>query len=91
MFHQKFGKFEIGEKTEMKFLTGLIPEIWIEEVYESNDHYSVIVIGEKLTPINWDHLTKILKDEFGNDVMEIYSMSPCGLHFVIHLKKNLEK
>lgn len=72
---------------EAKFLTGLIPEYWEEVVHDEDIHYRIHVFGEKLSEKQWNKLVKNLTTEFGEDLKEIYTITPNGIEFDVFLRK----
>lgn len=72
---------------ESKFLTGLIPDEWEEIVHDEDNQYRVHVIGEPLTDKKWAKLAKDIKNEFGDELKEIFIIKPNGVNFEIVLRK----
>lgn len=75
-------------RTDKKFLTGIISSKWTEDVYEADSYWACYVRGEMLHEEDWQYLTQKIKEEFKENLNEIYSYTSNGVHFVIYLKKS---
>jgi hypothetical protein len=71
-----------------KFLNGLLPTGFNETVIEYDRYWACRVKGRSLPDAEWDQLTQKICDEFGSNLMEIYSNTCYGVDFVVYLKKN---
>jgi len=93
---ENIGAVQLGEKTDKKFLTGLLPN-WINEIVYENDNFWACEC-KRIKCINSDYYTKYeiefdeicenIKNEFGEHLMEIYSITSAGIHFIVYLKKS---
>lgn len=77
----------IGKALDYKVLTGIIPDSWREFGFEYENNFSIYVEGQMLPNGQWDNLVESIKAEFGNKLMEIYSHTSNGVHFIVYLKK----
>ena len=90
------GAVTLGNKTNKDFLRGIIPNNWEQIVYEHITYWSVRckshenVTGKNYTQKEkeFDKICDKLKEEFGENLLEIYSISSAGSYFVVYLKKN---
>jgi hypothetical protein len=67
-------------------LKGLIPDNWTVQSYDSDTHITVEVTGEVLTDSEWDVILMMFKEEFGENLYEVYSDEPNGEKFDVFLK-----
>jgi hypothetical protein len=82
---------KLGKPTDKKFLTGIIPDHWKEKIYEDEKHWSCEVKGERLEEKDWQRLVSKMKRELGStNILEIYSKTSNGVHFVVYLRKAKE-
>lgn len=79
---------ELGNKTDKTFLNSIIPDFFIETVYENDTHWASQVKGFRLNDDGWADLVKKIKNEFGDNLIEVYSISGNGVRFVVYLKKS---
>jgi hypothetical protein len=85
-----------GIKTNKKFLSGLIPKEWEEIVYEYDKYWMCKCKRNDDTntynsiehDIEFDKICKNIIKEFGEHLMEIYSISSGGSDFEVYLRKN---
>jgi hypothetical protein len=85
----------LGVLTDKKFLNGLIPKGWYQKVFDHGDYWSVeCKRNDKITGINrsekeneFNKVISDIKNEFNEYFMEVYSISSCGIHFIVYLKK----
>jgi len=92
---EQIGAVTLGKKTNKKFLTGLIPKEWEEIVYEHETYWSCRCSrNDAVTAGNFvekegqfDKICENIISEFGKHLMEIYSISSAGVHFVVYLRK----
>jgi hypothetical protein len=92
---ETIGAVQLGEKTDKKFITSLLPSEYTEEVYEHDRYYACRCINNKRQYMDgkdgedgtWERFCKKLREEFGSNLMEIHSITSQGAHFVIYLKK----
>ena len=91
---EKINSVQLGEKTDKKFLKGIIPDSWFEVVYEHEKFWACeckranqddmrIIDQEK----QFEKIVQEIKQEFGDSFMEVYSITSAGIHFVVYLKK----
>lgn len=97
---EQIGAVQLGNLTNKKFLTGLIPSEWQEKVYKHNTFWACKckrnnqVNSESHTEKQreFDNICKKIENEFGKYLMEIYSITSAGIHFVVYLhRKKLSK
>jgi len=96
---EQIGAVQLGNLTNKKFLTGIIPDDWEEKVYKHNTFWTSKckrndqVTSENHTEkqIEFDNICKKIKKEFGEYLMEIYSITSTGIYFVVYLKRKLSK
>lgn len=81
-------KSKMKTKTKYKFLTGILPANFQETVYEDNNSYICNVKGERLSDEKWDNLAGKIKEEFGKNLIEIYSVTCYGVNFNVYLRKH---
>lgn len=86
----KMGSIQLGEETDKHFVFDLLPENYEEIVYENDNFYACKCknieskyIGEE----KWNELCETIEKEFGDNLMEIYSITSEGVYFVVYLKK----
>lgn len=91
---ESMGAVQLGERTDKKFLTGLIPDGWEERVFEEDTHWSVKCKrhdydGGKYNEqeAEFDRICDKILEEYGDNLSEIYSITSAGVHFVVYLKK----
>lgn len=97
MEKENMGAVQLGERTDKKFLTGLIPEGWEERVFEDDNHWACkCKRNDNVTSSNYtemdgqfDRICDAIIKEFGEQLMEIYSITSAGIHFVVYLRKQL--
>ena len=77
----------IGKLLNYKILTGIIPDSWNEYGYEYDNNYSIYVEGQLLPANQWTELINSIKNEFNDRLIDIYSHTPNGIHFIVYLKK----
>ena len=70
-----------------KFLSGIIPEDWEENIYETNKHFSLLIKGMPLSDKEWKNLFIKIKSKFGNDLIEVFSYISNGVDFIVYIKK----
>ena len=87
---ERRGAVQLGERTNKKFLTGILPEGFKETVFEDDTHWSCEVEGKYLGDKLFDDLFEKIKSEFGNNLAEVYSLTSGGVHFVVYLRKSNE-
>ena len=93
------GSIQLGIPTDKKFLTGLIPDQWSEKVYEHDNFWACkCKRNDQVTSKNWvkkdgefNNICDNIISEFGDMLMEIYSITSSGIHFVVYLRKNKSK
>ena len=92
---KNLGAVTLGNETNNDFLKGIIPSQWKQIVYENNNYWSIEYqrnddvdfknFSEK--DAEFDKICDSLINEFGDNIMEIYSIISAGKHFIIYLKK----
>jgi hypothetical protein len=75
-----------GRKIRGNPLSGLIPDNWKVQTYDSETHYTVEVRGTALSDSEWDDMLELFKSEFGDNLHEVYSDNPNGELFDVFLK-----
>lgn len=75
-----------GRKMKGNPLTGLIPDNWKVRLFDSETHLTAEVTGECLSDSEWDNILLTLKEEFGENLYEVYSDEPNGEKFDVFLK-----
>jgi hypothetical protein len=75
-----------GVLIPQKFLTGIIPENWKENIYEFDDYYACMVNGER-NEEKFIEVTKKCREEFGDSLLEVFSKTSYGVSFIVYLKK----
>lgn len=73
--------------THNTFLNGLLPEGFVEKVIEYDNYWACRVLGRVLPDKEWDELFNKIKNEFGDNLMEVYSNTCYGVDFVVYLRK----
>lgn len=92
---ESIGAVQLGEPTDKKFLSGLIPGWFEEKVYENDNFWAceckrtgcINSKYHKDYEIEFDKICKEIKKEFSEYLMEIYSITSVGIHFIVYLKK----
>ena len=92
---ETIGAATLGVLTDMKFLTGIMPKGWHEKVFDHGEYWSVeCKRNDKITGLNYSDKEKEfnavcddIKNEFKEYFMEIYSITSCGIHFIVYLNK----
>ena len=74
-------------KTEYKFLSGIIPEDWEEEYYETHELFGCGVKGLRISDKEWENLFIKIKSKFGSDLIEVFSYISNGVDFIVYIKK----
>jgi hypothetical protein len=87
---QSFKERKLGMWTNKKFLTGIIPKEWEEDVYKGDKYWSIQVKGKYLRDSEWNTLFASFVEEFGEHLLEVYSISSNGSHFIVYLKNDLK-
>lgn len=94
---ERIGAVQLGERTDKKFLTGLIPDKWEEKVFEHDTFWACECKRDALRSVDYlkgekqfDRICNNIKNEFGEHLMEIYSKTSAGIHFVVYLRKSDE-
>lgn len=75
-----------GRKMKGNPLRGLIPDTWKVRLFDSETHMTAEVTGERLSDSEWDGILMVLKEEFGENLYEVYSDEPNGEKFDVFLK-----
>lgn len=92
---ERIGAVQLGELTDKRFLTGIIPNTWDENVYENDNFWTCKCSRNPQTNYDtynknekeFDIVYEKIKEEFKEHLMEIYSISSCGDSFVVYLRK----
>jgi len=92
---EQIGAVQLGNLTNKKFLAGIIPDEWEEKVYDHNTFWAckckrnnqVIPENHTKKQIEFDDICEKIEKEFGEYLMEIYSITSAGIHFVVYLKQ----
>jgi hypothetical protein len=79
-----------GRKIKGNPLSGLIPEKWKVQTFDSETHYTVEVHGTALLDSEWDDMLELFKSEFGDNLYEVYSDIPNGELFDVYLKSSVD-
>jgi hypothetical protein len=82
------GERRKGVKIHKKFLTCIIPDHWVEEIYEFQQYYACEVKGEK-DEKRFKEIVSRCRYEFGDNLLEVFSVSADGAKFIVYLKKTL--
>lgn len=75
----------LGERTNKKFLTGLIPDHYKEIVFKSKTHWACCVDGQLMEFKDWKKIEEEIKEAFGDNLLEI---SKNGARFIVYLRKD---
>jgi len=92
---ENIGAVQLGRETDKKFLTALIPDGWKEKIYEHDTFWACEcrrddgrTAGNCIEQDKqFDKVCNNIEKEFGEYLMEIYSITSSGVHFVVYLKK----
>ena len=92
---KQIGAVQLGKKIEQKFITSLLPSGYTEDVFEHETHYACKCKHDNGNYMDnkdgedgtWELFCKKISDEFGDNLMEIYSITSQGVNFVVYLKK----
>jgi len=76
-------------KPQPKFLTGIIPNNWEETIFIYESYYLIHVSGGTITPDAWENYLKLLKNEFQENLDEVYRLPEDNTVFEVYLHKNL--
>jgi len=76
-----------GVRIRKKFLTGIIPDDWREEIYEHDTYYACKVFGER-NEEEYQKIVRKCKEEFGDLLLEVFSVTSHGINFIVYLKKS---
>jgi hypothetical protein len=79
-----------GRKIKGNPLSGLIPENWQVQTFDSETHYTVEVRGTALSDSEWDGMLELFKSEFGDNLYEVYSDIANGELFNVYLKNSAD-
>jgi hypothetical protein len=79
-----------GRKIRGNPLSGLIPENWQVQTFDSETHYTVEVRGTALSDSEWDDMLELFKSEFGDNLYEVYSDIANGELFNVYLKNSAD-
>ena len=71
-----------------KYLTGIIPNTWIETIFEYDKFYLIHVSGDTATDEEWESYKNELVSEFGDNVEHIYQLPDDKLKFEVYLRKD---
>lgn len=81
--------------TDIKLLGALLPKGYTEEVFETDTHYMCLCthpsrsrMAEDGSSEIWDKFCSKLEAEFGDNLIEIYSITCYGAKFEVYLRKN---
>ena len=94
---ERIGAVQLGEyEVNKKFLTSILPNSWEEKVY-NNNRFWACECKRKPNDVTADNYTEKqkefdlicdkIREELGEWLMEIYSITSAGIHFVVYLKK----
>jgi uncharacterized pyridoxamine 5'-phosphate oxidase family protein len=75
-------------KPNSKFLTGIIPNNWVEVIFEYENYYLIHVTGDATTEEEWENYELMLREEFQENFDEIYRLPEDNLVFQVFLHKN---
>lgn len=78
----------LGILTNKKFLKGLIPSYFSEKVYDGGHHWSCHVKGVTLSNELWDEVKFSIIKEFGDNLIEIDTLSSNGVEFIVNLRQD---
>ena len=70
-----------------RFLSGIIPNNWVERIYDYKGYYFIYVTGDKISEERWLQLQETFKKEFGDNLQHIYEHPSNGIAFEVYLKK----
>lgn len=76
-------------KSELRFLSDLLPSSEYKQVVYENDRYYT-VICESLTHSRmdkWDMFCRVVQSRYEDKLIEIYSITSEGIHFEIYIRK----
>lgn len=74
-----------GEKTNKKFLTGIIPDNFKEVVFKAKSSWTICVDGDLMELSEWKELENKIKEEFGQNLIEI---SKYVSRFIVYLRRD---
>lgn len=77
-----------GIETDLNFLRDLLPAYeYDQNVYRKNEHYAIEIIKkDRKIMRNWSHFYETLKTRYAEKLMEVYSITSDGVHFIIYIK-----
>ena len=89
------GAIKLGQETDKHFILDLLPDGYEEKVYEEENFYSCAcknisgnyMDGKDGDDGSWEKFVEKLREEFGDNLIEVYSITSSGAHFVVYLKK----
>jgi len=73
---------------QTRFFSGIIPENWIERIYDYQGYYFVYVTGDKVSEEYFENLKLRFVNEFGDNLQHIYEHPSNGIAFEVYLKKS---
>lgn len=94
---EQIGAVQLGKKTNKSLLKGLLPKEWEEVVYEHERFWSCKCKRDSESQkkgwlekeIEFSSVCDNIINEFGDHLMEIYSIESNGLNFVVYLRKKV--
>ncbi len=87
---ESIGSVQLGVKSKEKLLRGILPEGFTETAYKNTTFWAIRVLGKHLTDNEWSLLYQKLRAEFGEHLMEVYSLESNGIDFVVYLKRTVD-
>ncbi len=78
-----------GVLTNFRFLADLLPESEYEQkVFEKETYYSIECVSKNRETLKqWDYFCDAVRSRFEDRLMEIYSITSDGVHFIIYVRK----